>query len=299
MLLDFDSFAQENGIITRSDGHKHCRPGWVQIKCPFCSGHDGWHLGFEYATGRFTCWRCGWHHASQVIMVLTGATRSQTQYLLRKYQLRPSKRHNNAQKRLSDECNLPIEAEKLQDRHKQYLESRNFDPDELEGKWGLKGTGPIGNYKFRIIAPIVFNGELISWQGRDITEKAQNKYMTCSLSESVIDPKHVLYGIDYANSSSVVVCEGVTDVWRLGFGAVATFGIKWRIEQMKLLRQYQHIYILFDFAESEAEKQAEKLAHALEAFCDVELIEPEIEGDPGDMNQEDADSMMDQLLSEK
>lgn len=68
------------------------------------------------------------------------------------------------------------------------------------------------------------------------------------------------FTIDKAAGDSCIVVEGVTDVWRLGPGAVATFGIKFRPAQVAMLaRHFKTIHVLFD-PEPAAQAQARKLA---------------------------------------
>ena len=63
-------------------------------------------------------------------------------------------------------CEMPDGAKGLTSKHTNYLMERNFPPRVLRGIWGLKGTGNVGPYKFRIIAPIFVDGVLVSYQGR-------------------------------------------------------------------------------------------------------------------------------------
>ena len=44
--MDILSLYQEHGVMIADEGHKHSRPGWVQTTCPFCTGHEGYHLGY-------------------------------------------------------------------------------------------------------------------------------------------------------------------------------------------------------------------------------------------------------------
>ena len=76
----------------------------------------------------------------------------------------------------------------------------------------------------------------------------------------------------------------------IGIGAVATFGIKFKTEQIQLLKNFKRRFIFFD-TETIAKEQAEKLANMLSGFSgDTEIIEYPV--DAGDMKQDDADSLM-------
>lgn len=157
------------------------------------------------------------------------------------------------------------------------------------------GTAHMGNYKQRIIAPIFYNGKMVSYQGRDITEK-QIKYKACSTEKEIIHHKHLLYNFDSV-SDKMIICEGVADVWRLGKGAVCTFGVAYTKEQVLLIleKKIKKIWILFD-NEVEAQKQAEKLAAdiILHSGIDVEILIPE--DDAGAMTQKYADDFKKRLF---
>lgn len=188
--------------------------------------------------------------------------------------------------------------------HIQYLESRGFDAEKLESLWGLMGTKGIGRYPNRIIAPIFLNGTTVSYQGRDVTGKQKLRYKACSLEKEVIHHKNTLYGIDNCKDSIVVV-EGITDVWRLGYGAVCTFGIKYTTSQLRMIASKKRRYIMYDTQDPQARAQGLSLAAQLSLLPGlteyVELgsthawIDPRAGKDPGNLTQEEADAIMAEL----
>jgi DNA primase len=184
----------------------------------------------------------------------------------------------------------------MEKRHKQYLINRNFDPDKLEKTWDLRGAGYTGDYKFRIIAPIIFKNKIVSFQGRDITGQSTLKYKTCKTSEEAIHHKHILYGIDKVKNRQAVIVEGITDVWRLGEGAVSTFGISYTEKQVLFISKYlDRAFILFD-NEPTAQQKAKKLAiHLTSVGVKAEVVNIE-SNDPAELKQEDADYLMKYLL---
>ena len=297
MSFDILAFLRDHGINYRDDGHKHCAVGWVNIPCPFCQGNSGgWHLGFNLQNEYWKCWRCGWKNDDQVMKTLSGTSKEDLKKLRGSYRTR-GKQHSkdNIQVRRVGKVKLPSSCTDLLEMHKKYLRGRNFDPDKLEEIWDLKGTGPIGSYKFRVIAPIYLQGKLISYQGRDITDKHGLKYKACPKEKELMDHKDSLYGFDQVPGEGVVVVEGITDVWRLGPGAVSTFGIEFKHSQIALLKNFKDIFILFD-SEKQAQVQANKLASTLSAFnISVEILELE-SGDPADLADKDAKSLMKNLI---
>lgn len=151
----------------------------------------------------------------------------------------------------------------LLDPHKQYLKRRRFDPDFLEQKYGLRATGWTGDYAYRIIAPIYYQGVIVSYQGRDWTEKAEKRYKACPIPQEMVHHKDILYNLDNCQREIGLVVEGITDVWRLGDDVCATFGTKWTIAQANILvERFSRVIVLFD-PEQEAQMHAKALANIL------------------------------------
>lgn len=296
-IFNASKFYKDFHIQSATRGNKHCRPGWVQINCPFCEGSKDYHLGFYIKTGAYKCWRCGKHSQISVVKKLLACTTIRAKEILSEYSTRQADSTDSSKRKSikAVECRLPPGTIDIPERHRKYLLKRKYNPDVLISTWGLKAVGPVGRYKWRIIAPIYLNGKLVSYQGRDITDKSEMKYKACKSEEEVIDHQDIVYGYDLAEGDSCIVEEGVTDVWRLGPGAVCCFGISFTIAQVNLIaKRWSKVFILFD-AEEQAQKQANILASLLAARgCDVEILELE-KGDPGEMEQEEADNLMKEL----
>lgn len=298
--MKFRQLCEEYHIDTAPPGHKHAREGWVNVPCPFCTGNPGYHLGYEETKDRFRCWRCGFKKHMDVVMRLTGVGSQEARLLLRRFKGRPRPRVQSARevkRRRISKLKMPAGCGPMTEAHRRYLRGRGFDPDRLARLWGLLGTGPIGDYKFRVIAPISHEDELVSYQGRDITGKHPLKYKACPQSEEVMDHHHTLYGLDKVPGDAVVVVEGIADVWRLGYGAVATFGIAYTRQQVSLLRGFRSRFVMFDSGDPQALEQARVLAAELSAFKGSTEIVTLDAGDPGEMGQEEADALMRELLT--
>ena len=184
--------------------------------------------------------------------------------------------------------------------HRKYILSRGYSPKKIQKVWGqLYGTGFYGAYKYRLIIPIIFNGKLISYQGRDITGKQELRYKNCPKPQEVKHIKDVVYGYDQAyGGDSVVVCEGVMDVWRLGPGSVATFGIDYTRKQVMLIgRSFKNRFIFYDSADRQALVQANKLAESLSIYPGkIEVIKCTESDDPGELSDSSAKKIMKELL---
>lgn len=300
MDRSFDAirFVRDHNISTADHDSKHFHDNWVNIECPFCVGNPGEHLGYNIDKGYWNCYRCGWHGIAKVIEAVLHVTKDEARKIAKTYGARPQFRERGGEKQGPASVSLPYGTDRMLEPHRYYLEKRGYDPDELEEAWGLKGTGILGPYKFRIIAPIYYNGRLVSYQGRDITDKSPLKYKACKAEEEVVPHKHILYGMDEAKGHSVVVVEGVTDVWRLGPGAVATFGIEWTPEQALLLKKFLRVFIMYDFGEKQAQEQARKLGAVLSGFgvSTEKLLIQDFQGDPANLPDKKAEQLMRQVL---
>ena len=123
------------------------------------------------------------------------------------------------------------------------------------------------------------------------------RYKACSEDDEVIHHKHILYGIDYISDGKGIIVEGITDVWRLGYGAVATFGTSYTQEQVLLIREkFNAVYILYD---ADSEGRAVELGWKIDKFGSDAVVVETIElqkGDIGEMPQDEAENLKRELL---
>lgn len=291
MPFNAEKFLLDFNIPFFKEG-KNVQKGWIAINCPFCSRDFSHHGGFNPTKGFYTCWKCGFHPLKNVIHELTGESPIP---IIKRYETDRIK-ETSIKKTPVEYVNLP--GKNLQPRHKNYLIKRGFDPDLLEKKYKLKGTDHTGGmYKFRIIAPIFFQTDLVSFQSRDITNKQELRYKACAKEYEKIFHKDILYNIDNCTGDSVIVTEGIVDVWRMGDDCCCTFGIGYRKQQVYLLSRYKYIFIIFDTDDNGvAQEKAVKLAKELSLLgCIVENIVLD-SGDVGDMSQFEAEYLKKQLI---
>ena len=295
MSFDALNFFNDHSVEIAPPGHKHHRAGWVHVECPFCTGNLGYHLGFDSAGDYFTCWRCGWHPTLKVVQIFSSVSWHKAKELLRTYQTAHGPVKQKKRRERPSSLKLPSGSADLARPHVRYLQGRGFDPYRTMEVWGIVGTGPAGKYKHRVIAPIFYNGRLVSYQGRDITGRSELRYKACPQDLELIDHKRILYGIDLAESHKCILVEGITDAWRLGPGAVATFGVKTKHSQILLLAErFSKVFVMFD-DDPEGENRAQAIAHDLwVAGIEVEVCL--IDGDPAELPQTEADAIVKQLL---
>jgi DNA primase len=274
---------------------KNCAPNFVNIKCPMCNDNSN-HGGFHRTESYYNCWQCGHHWLENVIMELLNADFKKAKRLIEEYSDQPINEPKEEKKSKVKSCICPghwLPAK----RHAKYLEKRNFDVYYLIKKYDLKFTDyTYSNYKWRIMAPIYLGGNIVSYQGRAIFKNQTPKYKACKKAEEVIPHKHILYNIDNVPGNTAVLVEGITDVWRLGDGAIATFGTGFTNAQIAMLaNKFKKIFTLFD-AEFEAQRRAEIIGFDLSSVgLEVENIEL-LYGDPASINQDEANELMEEVL---
>lgn len=302
--MSIKKLLHEYGIPYVAEGHKHSTPNWVNIHCPFCVGSKNYHLGISITQPAVShCWRCGGHSTITVLAKVLGLPTEKAKALLRKYAPRTTQVGRRQEPRVNiNPIKYPTPYSDLDERGKDYLAGRGFDPDKLIRVWKLKQTGPVSfldgiPYRNRIIIPILWRGELVSFQTRDITRKADRKYLACPMKREAVHHKNILYGKQkgWNRYPALVVVEGVFDVWRLGPCAAATFGTSIKMEQvLALAKSHDRFFVVFD-NESQAQGEARKLAVKLKALGKIVFIET-VKTDPGDMDQSEADYFIKYLL---
>ena len=213
LLLDYKVPFSSSGAEISKD--------WIGIQCPFC-GDDKWHLGYNQKKNLLTCWRCGPKKIFPTLKILLGLPGEQISRIMKKYGCETVEEHKEWQGAAS--LIMPAEFGPLKRKHREYLESRGFEPDDIISKWGILGTGNSAKgYANRIIIPIYQQGKLVSFHSRDITGEAVTPKKACRMEDEVVHFKDTLYGYDRCKSNTVIVSEGPFDVWRWGYGAVCTW----------------------------------------------------------------------------
>lgn len=277
--------------------HKHTRRGWINIRCPFCTGNVGYHLGYNIKVNYFRCYRCGWHPIEKVLRSITNvAGKDNQKKVLKKYWIdSPADERDDTV--YADEVVWPLGLGKMDRAHHLYLMDRGFPSRQIEREWGLMGTNHLDpDYKFRVIAPINFKRNVISFQGRDITNVQSEKYKACAKEKEVMHHKHTLYGLDEARWDACLVVEGITGVWRFGAGTVGTFGAQYKRSQLRLLStRYSRVFLLFDDDEAGRIAQDSMDCELSVLGCDTILLNLD-GGDSGEVPQNIANSFMDEEI---
>ncbi|RLC29188.1 hypothetical protein DRH13_06085 [Candidatus Woesebacteria bacterium] len=292
LFFNIQSYLDNRGVPYKDSGD-NVSSGWLGIECPFCpDGDHEKHLGVNLTSKVISCWRCG--ITGTVLKLVRRLEHGSISEVIRRFtdgELPSFHIEEPSNLTVVNPELLEHSEDELDSLHRNWLESRKFDPEFIFEKYKLKCFGPIGRYKLRLFVPFYRNNYLITFTTRDVTNLAKIPYVHCDKKDSVVDPKRYLYNIDTVKDTALVV-EGPTDVWRIGDGTVATMGIQHIVEQLYLLKikQVRRLFLMYDF-EKFAQDSAEKLAYAASTFIpEVEIYELS-EGDPADLTEQDVKSL--------
>lgn len=290
--MDILSFLKDHGIDFVLSGRNLSR-GRVGACCPHCRD-IGYHGAFTADGEFFSCWRCGAKNVNSTLQLMTGMNYYEVNTKLSEYDGSSAVMAIERKKPQGTEVVLP--GGPLERIHQRYLIDRGFDPDKLEKKHGIRGTGMTGEWKFRIVIPLMEGGRCVSYTTRDFTGKQELRYKTLSVEQSIVDPKSVLFGSNHLHDTSkVIICEGPFDALKLGDGAVATLGTSVKEAQVRKIAIYEKVYIVFD-PEEAAQKRARQLAERVSALgSEVEVIDIGGDGDPGDMDEKSVKKLRKEL----
>lgn len=299
--LDIAKLYQTHGIMTAGAGNKHHREGWMQTACPFCSGNEGFHLGFNLENHYFNCWRCGFHPSNKAIAAILHIPIRQANKLIREYSgaYISKKDAVKAVKIKKKALKEPTNLKKILNGFNSPLiymkKKRKFTEPQirlLQKHYKLKCTGAVSsldniNLRFRIFAPIIWEGKMVSWQTRDSTGKSPLKYIACPKVRELIHHKHVLYNPP-ERKEVVILVEGIFDVWKLflsGYPATCGFGVELKTEQILLLKKYKKVILFLDPDRAGQRKEKDIFKTLLFAGVNVAEVLNPFGVDAGDMTE--------------
>jgi hypothetical protein len=286
-MFDIKEYLESRNIPFKTEG-KNISADWIGINCPFCGDHSN-HLGIKEIW--FSCWRCGTKgHITKLIQEIDSCNFYQANDIVNSFDsVSFPDLKTDIRKRLGDNILPAFACKDFPEIHTNYLQNRGFDPTYLIETYNLYACYNLGNYKFRIIVPIMENGFIINFTAMAVSGQ-DHKYIHCSNKDAIIPMKECLYNIDTVREIAIIV-EGVSDVWRIGNSCVATMGLEYTTEQIKLLvdKGVKKAFVMFD-SESFAIRKARKLADSLSVFMESETIELE-SGDPGELNDQQVQTL--------
>ncbi len=300
--MSIDQLLRDYGVPYVTQGeHKHSSSGWINVHCPYCAGGN-FHMGISLENPFAShCWKCGSHSTVAVLSRILHMPEKEVHQLIEKYHGGGVIKRERQPKVSIKPLRLPRPCGELNEAGKEYLHKRGYDPEKLRRVWRIKQTGPVSyldkvRYGNRILIPIHWGGEMVSFQTRDITGKAEPRYLACPIAREKAHHKHIVYGKQerWERYNALIVVEGVFDVWRLGPSAVATFGTAFTMEQVLALNSAHERFVMLYDNEPQAQELARKLAVKLRALGKKVTIET-VPSDPGEMEQEDANHLVKEL----
>lgn len=290
--FDFRAYLEDRGIEYWEGGENVTR-GWVNINCPFSDCDDDKnHMGVNLESKFFSCWICGRKGGVDFLVQVIegGISEAHANTIMDGFpeMFLPEEEKPEIQRPM--DLVLPKEATKeFPEPHRQYLKERGFDPDYLIEKYGLLACYTTGPYKYRILCPTFFKGKVVNFVGMAIFKPPHvPPYKNSENDKSVLPVKETMYNLDNVESTAVIV-EGITDVWKIGDGACATFGLRYTPEQIRMIKRkkVERAFVMFD-GEERAIKVAKQLASNISAFVPyVEVVELPDEVDPADLTKEE------------
>lgn len=290
--MNITELLSDYNIDYRTEGHEHCRSGWAQIDCPFCSPDSmRYRMGINIQYNYCNCWHCGHKSLSYILLKILKIPPKKAKIIVGK--IRPERIIKPEHTGKYEE---PPGTTKMLPPHRRYLKKRGFNPKQIEQFWMARGIGIASKLQWRIFIPIIHHGQAVSWTTRSIGNNPHRKYISASLEEESLPHGQLLYGQDYCRHA-VIVCEGPLDVWAIGPGAVATFGLSLTMAQIQEIKNYPTRAICFD-NEPEAQNMAKKLVNTLSPFPGDTYNIVLDSKDPGEANHQEIQRIRREILEQ-
>lgn len=252
-MVDFEAICKQLDIPYWTSG-KNNTPGCITIHCPCCPPEDpdpSRHGNLNPEDGSYSCWRCKGSHPAVVIARAGRCSVQAASDLIRKYTTGVVKSKREVVQ-MASSITLPG-SHTPQEMHTKYLEGRGFNVEELEFYHGIRYTGMMEKWNgvdwgWRVIIPVFDRrNNLVSFQGRALFKQQDPRYLFPPKERQIRDCKTLLYGAELCgNNKDLLVVEGVMDAWKLGAGAVCTFGSSVTDAQVLEMANWRRVFIAFD-----------------------------------------------------
>ena len=260
-FFDIEAYLEDRGVDYSTSG-KNVSSGWIGMTCLWCDDQSN-HLGINLSTKKFKCWICGHKGiATRIVEQIDKVHSGKAEEIIKEFQQYSKfKAKPKPKEKVKWSQILPEESTvTLPNIHKDYLLSRNFNPTDVQKMYDIRACYNLGEYKFRIIIPVIMNHKIVGFTTRDITDKSSLRYKACGNDRAVIPQDEWVYNIDSLIHTALIL-EGPFDVWRMGPGSVCLFGIDYSIKQVRAIvgKGVYRAFVLFD-DEPEAQRRASSVA---------------------------------------
>ena len=266
--------------------------GWIGTQCLYCDDSHN-HMGVHLYRKNFSCWKCGAKGSlTDLICDLENVSYHIALQRIEEFQSNTPQQPKERQPLEDDGQNiLPFGwSPTLTKTQKMWIRGRRYDPNIIQKQWGIVAGPPTGRWGHRIICPVLLRSRTRSWVGIDASGTKSARYKASSVEESLTPTSELPYGINNLNGGTVLIVEGILDVWRMGRGAIATLGTgisDRKIETLAALKINRY-FIMFD-SETQAIKKANSLGNTLRHMTrrEVNILELD-KGDPDDLDDKTA-----------
>jgi len=291
-MLNITALLGDIGIPYWLSG-KNVSDGWCSVSCIHCGDRSN-HGAFSSNGRAYSCFRCGKHSVKSTIAAYTSWNESGT--LINEYSSALFYGDQTKKERAASVEWPPANAVPMPSVHAEYLHERGYDPKQLRDLYGVECVYQTGAFKYRIVIPVYVNGVIVTYIGRDITNKAPLKYKNLAETKSIRPAKEVVYNLDNIHETAII-CEGVFDAWRFGIHGVCTFGLQFTNSQTRALAsRVKRAFIVYD-CDPVAQAKGRELGSILSfQGVEVEIVQVTDYKDPGELPQALADEIKKELL---
>lgn len=287
-FFDIERFYQQYKVDYITKG-VNVKSGEINISCPFCnkSGNadPSYHLGVDSSKGYYSCWRNSEHRGKslhRLIMTIARCSYEAACELLGNKIVRIDNGYfdefmNNPdtffdevieiKKSLFLDVNFKeFGKSEIENPYLNYLSNRGFENVLDFCKLYDLRYCRVGSYRNRVILPIYYKNELVSWTGRHIGETDLRYLSLSEKSGAKLSIKDMIFNFDYLSEVKkdiLFVTEGPFDSLKLdyygydyGVAATCLFNKILRNTQISLLNKisdnFKKIVILLDSDELES-----------------------------------------------
>lgn len=274
----------------------------IHFDCPFCDD-DRKRFYLNSVTGFGHCHNCKWSSKNIVRFVseFTGLGMDRAEDYVRQsvgkwhYQAEAERHAEKA------DIDLPVGYHPLrwpihgkQERFWKYLREVRSNPVKIDSVLDYElGYTVLGQYRDRVVIPVYWDDELVSFVARAISKTQEPKVLTPRGNKE----SEYLFNLDRLwGAKELVLCEGPFDVLRIPDLAVCSFGTHLSASQISLLKESgcRRVIIAWDDDTWQVKRELGKLArqapiiqlwHKLESWFDVWAIDLPAGEDPDSMDE--------------
>lgn len=262
----------------------------LAFNCPFC-GDNRSRFYLNDNTGLGYCHNCEWRGPIDTLVALLLGLNDEAVYNLihgQKAKAKFSTRLNMRSAEARPIITLPEGFQRLELPETEsnrlfwkYMTKERGIPAQTVLDYGI-GYTRTGYHKWRVVIPVTWEGQLVSWVARSIRKNIKK-------SEKALTPlgnkqSEYLLNLDrLKDREEVVLVEGPFDMLKVPDLAVASFGKRLSLEQAALLRKsgVKHVIVCYDDdAAAERDATAERISEMFR--CSIATLPPG--RDPGDLD---------------